>query len=86
MRRTEVVARAQQFYSGEIGPDGAAAWGLPGANTREADFGVNYFLRDGMKGIVSCGRQFSSAGKESLPAACVPRAEAPGRAKCSITD
>lgn len=62
MRRTEVVARAQQFYSGEIGPDGAAAWGLPGANTREADFGVNYFLRDGMKGIVSCGRQFSSAG------------------------
>jgi hypothetical protein len=62
MRRTEVVARAQQFYSGEIGPDGAAALGLPGANTREADFGVNYFLRDGMKGIASYGRQFSSAG------------------------
>ena len=35
---------------------------LPGANTREADFGVNYFLRDGLKGIVSYGRQFSSAG------------------------
>ncbi len=62
MRRTEVVARLQQFYSGEIGPDGAAALGLPGADTREADFGVNYFLRDGLKGIVSYGRQFSSAG------------------------
>jgi hypothetical protein len=62
MRRTEVVARAQQFYTGEISPDGAAALGLPGANTREADFGVNYFLNDGLKGIASYGRQFSSAG------------------------
>jgi hypothetical protein len=62
MRRTEVVARAQQFYTGEIGPDGAEEFGLPGANTREADFGVNYFLRDGLKGIASYGRQFSSAG------------------------
>jgi hypothetical protein len=62
MRHTEIVARLQQFYTGEIGPDGAAAFDLPGANTREADFGVNYFLRDGLKGIASYGRQFSSAG------------------------
>lgn len=62
MRRTEVVARLQQFYTGEISPDGAAALGLPGADTREADFGVNYFWRDGLKGIASYGRQFSSAG------------------------
>jgi hypothetical protein len=62
MRRTEVVARLQQFYTGEISPDGAAGLGLPSANTREADFGVNYFLRDGLKGIASYGRQFSSAG------------------------
>jgi len=62
MRHTEVVARAQQFYTGEISADGAAALGLPSANTREADFGVNYFLRDGLKGIASYGRQFSSAG------------------------
>jgi hypothetical protein len=61
MRRTEVVARAQQFYRGE-NLDAAAALGLPSANTREADFGVNYFLRDGLKGIASYGRQFSSAG------------------------
>lgn len=62
MRRTEVVARAQQFYVGEAGPDAAAAADLPGANTREADFGVNYFLRDGLKGVASYGRMFSSAG------------------------
>lgn len=62
MRRTELVGRAQQFFVGSIGADGEAALGLPTANTREADFGVNYFFRDGMKGIFSCGRQFSSAG------------------------
>jgi len=62
MRRTEVVARMQQFYTGDIGVDGAAAFGLPGANTHEADFGMNYFLHDGLKGIASYGRQFSSAG------------------------
>ncbi len=62
MRRTEVVARLQQFYTGEIGPDGDVELDLPGANTRESDFGVNYFLRDGLKAIASYGRQFSSAG------------------------
>jgi hypothetical protein len=62
MRRTEVVARAQQFWVGEIGADAEPDLGLPSANTREADFGVNYFLRDGLKGIASYGRQFSSAG------------------------
>ncbi len=62
MRRTEVVARAEQFYVGEAGTDAAASADLPDANTRMAEFGVNYFLRDGLKGIASYGRQFSSAG------------------------
>ncbi len=62
MRRTEVVARAQQFFVGAIGADAEANLDLPSANTREADFGVNYFLRDGMKGIFSYGRQFSPVG------------------------
>lgn len=62
MRRTEVLARAQQFYTGAISPDAAAALGLPSADTREADFGVNYFFLDGMKAIASYGRGFSSAG------------------------
>ena len=62
MRRTEVVGRMQQFFSGAIGPDEAASLGLPMANTREADFGVNYFLKDGLKAVGSYGRQLSSAG------------------------
>lgn len=62
MRHTEFVARGQQFFVGAIGADAEGALGLPGANTRETDFGMNYFLRDGMKGIFSYGRQFSSAG------------------------
>lgn len=62
MRRTEVVARAQQFFVGAIGADEESEYELPTVNTREADFGVNYFLRDGLKGIFSYGRQFSSAG------------------------
>jgi hypothetical protein len=65
MRRTEFVARMQQFFTGMVGPDYAAQLGLPAANTREADFGVNYFLRDGLKGIFSYGRQFSSAGNSN---------------------
>lgn len=62
MRRTEVVARAQQFFVGAVGADEEEEYELPGVNTREADFGVNYFLRDGLKGIFSYGRGFSSGG------------------------
>lgn len=62
MRHTEVAARMQQFFTGEINPDGAANLGLPGVNTREADFGANYFLRDGLKTVFSYGRLFSSEG------------------------
>ena len=62
MRRTELVARGQQFFVGAIGAEADADLDLPSAETREADFGVNYFFRDGLKGVVSYGRQFSSAG------------------------
>jgi hypothetical protein len=56
LHRTEVVARAQQFFMGD----------LPGANTSEADFGINYFLRNGLKAVGSYGRQFSSQGDLNL--------------------
>lgn len=62
MRRTEVVGRAQQFFVGAVGADAEADFDLPSVNTREADFGVNYFLRDGLKGTFSYGRLFSSEG------------------------
>ena len=62
MRHTEFVARGQQFFVGAVGADAEDSLGLPAANTRVAEFGMNYFLCDGMKGTFSYGRQFSSAG------------------------
>lgn len=62
MRRTEIVGRAQQFYVGAIGADGDAALGLPSANTRQGEVGINYFLQDGLKAVASYGRGFSPAG------------------------
>jgi hypothetical protein len=66
MRRTELAGRAEQFFSGSISADEAAALGLSPANTREGEFGVNYYLRDGLKVVGSYGRQFSSAGNLNL--------------------
>lgn len=66
MRRLEVAGRAEQFFSGQISADEADALGLPGANTREGEFGLNYYLQDGLKATGSYGRQFSSAGNANL--------------------
>jgi hypothetical protein len=66
MRRLEVAARAEQFFHGQISSDQAQALGLPGANTREGEFGLNYYLHDGLKATAGYGRQFSSDGKFNL--------------------
>jgi hypothetical protein len=66
MRRTEFAGRAEQFFSASISSDEAVALGLPPANTREGEFGVNYYLQDGLKALGSYGRQFSSAGNFNL--------------------
>ena len=66
MLRTEIAGRAEQFFSGSIPADEALALGLQPANTREGEFGVNYYLRDGLKVVSSYGRQFSSAGNLNL--------------------
>jgi hypothetical protein len=66
MRRTEIAGRVEQFFSGSISADEAAAVGLPAANTREGELGLNYYLQDGVKIVGSYGRQFSSAGNLNL--------------------
>ena len=66
MRRLEVAGRAEQFFSGQISANEAQALGLPGANTREGEFGLNYYLADGLKAVASYGRQFSSEGNSNL--------------------
>jgi len=66
MRRTEIVGRAQQFFSHGLEEDEAAEYGLPEFNTQEGDFGLNYYLRDGLKATASYGRQFSSDGNRNV--------------------
>ena len=66
MRRTELAGRAEQFFLGSISSDEAQALGLQAANTREAEFGLNYYLHDGLRIVASYGRQFSSAGNLNL--------------------
>jgi hypothetical protein len=66
MRHLEFAARAEQFFNGQISPGEAETLGLPGANTREGEFGLNYYVRDGLKLVGSYGRQFSYAGNFNL--------------------
>jgi hypothetical protein len=66
MRHTEIAGRAEQFFNGQISSDQAQALGLPGVNAREGEFGLNYYLHDGVKVASSYGRQFSSQGDFNL--------------------
>ncbi len=66
MHRLEVAGRAEQFFNGQISSDEAQALGMPGANTREGEFGLNYYIHDGLKAAASYGRQFSSDGNLNL--------------------
>ncbi|HVI07413.1 MAG TPA: hypothetical protein VND65_03865 [Candidatus Binatia bacterium] len=66
LRHLELAGRAEQFFSGSIGADESAALGLAPANTREGEFGLNYFLKDGLKAVAGYGRQFSPAGNQNL--------------------
>ncbi len=60
LRRTEIVGRAQQFFAGQIEEEEAEEYGLPDVNTRQGDFGLNYYLRDGLKASASYSRRFNS--------------------------
>jgi hypothetical protein len=61
MRRTQLVARMQQYFVGEVLSDS-----LPSVNTRQFEFGVNYYFRDGLRAVSSYGRQFSEAGNMNI--------------------
>jgi len=57
MRRTEFVARMQQFFLGEeTDPHELSEYGLPRGNVRQPDFGLNFYLRDGLRTTASYGR------------------------------
>ncbi len=65
MRRTQVVGRVQSFYLGKNGSGGASDAGLPDSDTSRVEFGINYFLRDGLKAVSSYGRTFSTVDGNS---------------------
>ena len=66
LRRTEVVGRVQQLFAGEIDEDEAEEYGLPDVNTRQGDFGLNYYIRDGLKAAASYSRRLNSDGNVNL--------------------
>jgi hypothetical protein len=59
MRRTEFVARMQQFFAGADPEYQSGEYSLPFGNTREPDFGMNYYLKDGLRASASYGRWLS---------------------------
>jgi len=61
MRRVQLVARMQRFIAGILPSDP-----LPAANTKQFEFGLNYYFVDGLKGIGSYGRQFSADGNKNV--------------------
>jgi hypothetical protein len=66
MRRTEIVGRGQQLFAGQIDDEEAEEYGLPDVNTRQGDFGLNYYIRDGLKASASYSRRFNSDGNVNL--------------------
>ena len=61
MRRTQIVARAQQFFVGTLPSDS-----LPTVNTRQMEFGMNYYFLDDLRFVSSYGRQFSVRGDTNI--------------------
>jgi hypothetical protein len=66
MRRTELVGRVQQFFAAQIKEEEAEEYGLFDVDTQQAEFGVNYYLADGLKATSSFGRRFNSDGNANV--------------------
>ena len=61
LRRTQVVARMQQFFVGALQSDA-----LPTVKINMFEFGLNYYFMDGLKAASSYGRQFSAGGNKNV--------------------
>jgi hypothetical protein len=60
--RLQAIGRVQQFYLGTPSPNDV----LPGADTQQVDFGLNYYLPHNVRLNGSYGRQFSSLGNANV--------------------
>lgn len=61
MRRTQLVARMQQFFTGANPADSV----LP-VNTNMFEFGINYYFSDDFRAISNYGRQFAPQGNANV--------------------
>ncbi len=61
MRRTQIVARVQQFFVGKLSSDA-----VPSVNTKQLEFGANYYILDGFRATGSYGREFSPEGDGNI--------------------
>jgi hypothetical protein len=61
MRKTQVVARMQQFFTGPVPANSI----LP-VNTNMFEFGLNYYFSDGFRALSSYGRQFAPQGNGNV--------------------
>jgi hypothetical protein len=61
LRRTQLVARMQEFFVADLPSDSL----LP-VNTKQFEFGLNYYFMDGLKGTSSYGRQLSTNGNKNV--------------------
>src|SRR5262249_25106808 len=61
-KRTELVARMQQFFIGEPAADvdSDSQYILPHGNVQQPDFGLSFYLKDGLKAQASYGRWFGA--------------------------
>jgi hypothetical protein len=60
-RRTQVVARLQEYFVGKSSADAL----LP-VNTKRFEFGLNYYFIDGLKASTNFGREFSAQGNANV--------------------
>jgi hypothetical protein len=60
--RLQAIGRVEQFYLGTLSPNDV----LPGADTRQVDFGLNYYLPHNVRLNGSYGRQFSPLGNTNV--------------------
>ncbi len=59
--RIQVVARMQQYFTGVLPSDDA-----PPVNTKQFEFGMNYYFRSDLRTVSSYGRQFSAERNENI--------------------
>lgn len=59
--RVQVIGRMQQYFVGNVPAEDPL-----GVDTKEFEFGVNYYFRSDLRAVSSYGRQFSAMGNENV--------------------